>query len=171
MDGQVSQKAEIADPAARIASLLAAQKAAWAADVTPSHATRDDRLVPEDMLHLGGVTRLAHIDGLVQRQRALGAVGAGVGFHPFDLVAQKAARGVDLLDGQLDALKVAGAERIFADKITGTARSRPLRGWRWCARSATMPRPRSSRFTARPPWLRAAPAIPRSAGWPGSCRP
>ena len=29
------------------------------------------------------------------------------------------------LDGQLDALKVAGAERIFADKITGTARSRP----------------------------------------------
>ena len=29
------------------------------------------------------------------------------------------------LDGQLDALKVAGAERIFADKITGAARSRP----------------------------------------------
>jgi DNA invertase Pin-like site-specific DNA recombinase len=29
------------------------------------------------------------------------------------------------LDGQLDALKTAGAERIFADKITGTARSRP----------------------------------------------
>lgn len=29
------------------------------------------------------------------------------------------------LDSQLDALKVAGAERIFADKITGTARSRP----------------------------------------------
>ena len=29
------------------------------------------------------------------------------------------------LDGQFDALKVAGAERIFADKITGTARSRP----------------------------------------------
>ena len=29
------------------------------------------------------------------------------------------------LDGQLDALKSAGAERIFADKITGTARSRP----------------------------------------------
>ena len=29
------------------------------------------------------------------------------------------------LDGQLDALKVAGAEKIFADKITGTARSRP----------------------------------------------
>ena len=32
---------------------------------------------------------------------------------------------VQSLDGQLDALKVAGAERIFADKITGTARSRP----------------------------------------------
>jgi DNA invertase Pin-like site-specific DNA recombinase len=29
------------------------------------------------------------------------------------------------LDGQLDALKAAGAERVFADKITGTARSRP----------------------------------------------
>lgn len=29
------------------------------------------------------------------------------------------------LDGQLDALKAAGAERIFADTITGTARSRP----------------------------------------------
>ena len=29
------------------------------------------------------------------------------------------------LDGQLDALKAAGAEKTFADKITGTARSRP----------------------------------------------
>ncbi|MFZ3585272.1 recombinase family protein [Loktanella sp. DJP18] len=29
------------------------------------------------------------------------------------------------LDGQLDALKAAGAEKNFADKITGTARSRP----------------------------------------------
>ena len=29
------------------------------------------------------------------------------------------------MDGQLDALKAAGAEKIFADKITGTARSRP----------------------------------------------
>jgi DNA invertase Pin-like site-specific DNA recombinase len=29
------------------------------------------------------------------------------------------------LDGQLDALKAAGAEKIIADKVTGTARSRP----------------------------------------------
>ncbi|PZX47455.1 DNA invertase Pin-like site-specific DNA recombinase [Cereibacter changlensis] len=29
------------------------------------------------------------------------------------------------LDGQLDVLKAAGAERIFAEKITGTVRSRP----------------------------------------------
>ena len=29
------------------------------------------------------------------------------------------------LNGQLDALKAAGAEKVFADKITGTARSRP----------------------------------------------
>ncbi len=29
------------------------------------------------------------------------------------------------LDGQLDALKAVGAEKVFADKITGTARSRP----------------------------------------------
>lgn len=29
------------------------------------------------------------------------------------------------LDGQLDALKATGAEKIFADKITGTARVRP----------------------------------------------
>ena len=29
------------------------------------------------------------------------------------------------LDGQLDALGVAGAGKVFADKITGTARSRP----------------------------------------------
>lgn len=29
------------------------------------------------------------------------------------------------LDGQIDALKAAGAERIFAEKITGTVRSRP----------------------------------------------
>ena len=29
------------------------------------------------------------------------------------------------LDGQIDALTAAGAERIFSDKITGTARSRP----------------------------------------------
>ena len=29
------------------------------------------------------------------------------------------------LDGQLDALKAAGAEKVFADKVTGTARSRP----------------------------------------------
>ena len=29
------------------------------------------------------------------------------------------------LDGQLDALKLAGAEKVYADKITGMARSRP----------------------------------------------
>lgn len=29
------------------------------------------------------------------------------------------------LDSQLDALKAVGAERLFADRITGTARSRP----------------------------------------------
>ena len=29
------------------------------------------------------------------------------------------------LDGQRDALTAAGAERIFADTITGTARTRP----------------------------------------------
>ena len=29
------------------------------------------------------------------------------------------------LDAQTDALNAAGAERIFADKITGTARTRP----------------------------------------------
>jgi len=50
MDGQVSRKAEIADPAASIASLLAAQKAAWAKDVTPDHATRDDRLARLDRM-------------------------------------------------------------------------------------------------------------------------
>jgi coniferyl-aldehyde dehydrogenase len=44
MDGQVSPKSETADAALHIASLLAAQKAAWAKDVTPDHATRDDRL-------------------------------------------------------------------------------------------------------------------------------
>lgn len=30
-----------------------------------------------------------------------------------------------LLDAQLDALTVAGADRIFSDKITGSSRSRP----------------------------------------------
>ncbi len=29
------------------------------------------------------------------------------------------------IDGQRDALRIAGAERIFADTVTGTARSRP----------------------------------------------
>lgn len=29
------------------------------------------------------------------------------------------------LDGKIDALKAAGAEKIFAEEITGTARSRP----------------------------------------------
>ena len=50
MDGQVSPKAEIADAAARITSLLAAQKAAWAKDVTPDHAIRDDRLARLDRM-------------------------------------------------------------------------------------------------------------------------
>lgn len=55
MDGQVAAKTDetangVADPAARIAALLAAEKAAWAADVTPSHATRDDRLARLDRM-------------------------------------------------------------------------------------------------------------------------
>lgn len=50
MDGQVSPKAEAADPVPRIAALLAAQKAAWSTDVTPSHATRDDRLARLDRM-------------------------------------------------------------------------------------------------------------------------
>ena len=44
MDGQVLPKVDMADPGARIASLLTVQKAAWAKDVTPDHAIRDDRL-------------------------------------------------------------------------------------------------------------------------------
>lgn len=50
MDGQVFPKVDVADPGARIASLLAAQKAAWAKDVTPDHATRDDRLARLDRM-------------------------------------------------------------------------------------------------------------------------
>ncbi len=50
MDGQVLPKVDMADPGARIASLLAAQKAAWAKDVTPDHATRDDRLARLDRM-------------------------------------------------------------------------------------------------------------------------
>lgn len=50
MDGQVLPKVDMADPGARIASLLAVQKAAWAKDVTPDHATRDDRLARLDRM-------------------------------------------------------------------------------------------------------------------------
>lgn len=50
MDGQVLPKVDMTDPGARIASLLAAQKAAWAKDVTPDHATRDDRLARLDRM-------------------------------------------------------------------------------------------------------------------------
>ncbi|MCU0832785.1 MAG: aldehyde dehydrogenase family protein, partial [Rhizobiaceae bacterium] len=55
MDGLVAAQTETtpvgpADPAARIATLLAAQKAAWALDVTPSQATRDDRLARLDRM-------------------------------------------------------------------------------------------------------------------------
>lgn len=55
MDGQVAAKADettagVADPEARIASLLAAQKAAWMTDVTPSHAVRDERLARLDRM-------------------------------------------------------------------------------------------------------------------------
>lgn len=32
---------------------------------------------------------------------------------------------MEKIDGQLDALRAVGAERLFADKITDTARSRP----------------------------------------------
>lgn len=50
MDGQVLPKVDMAEPGARIASMLAAQKAAWAKDVTPDHATRDDRLARLDRM-------------------------------------------------------------------------------------------------------------------------
>ncbi|MFN3720574.1 MAG: coniferyl aldehyde dehydrogenase [Rhizobium rhizophilum] len=55
MDGQVAARTDeatagVADAGTRIASLLAAQKAGWAADVTPSHATRDDRLARLDRM-------------------------------------------------------------------------------------------------------------------------
>lgn len=50
MDGQVLPRVDMADPGARIASLLAVQKAAWAKDVTPDHATRDDRLARLDRM-------------------------------------------------------------------------------------------------------------------------
>ena len=39
--------------------------------------------------------------------------------------AQKISTEDQNLDGQFDALKAAGAEKVFADKITSTARSRP----------------------------------------------
>ncbi len=55
MDGQVGARTDetsagFAESEARIAALLAAQKAAWASDVTPDHTTRDDRLARLDRM-------------------------------------------------------------------------------------------------------------------------
>ncbi|THV15605.1 coniferyl aldehyde dehydrogenase [Rhizobium rhizophilum] len=55
MDGQVAPRTDetatgVAESEARITALLAAQKAGWATDVTPSHATRDDRLARLDRM-------------------------------------------------------------------------------------------------------------------------
>jgi len=55
MDGQIAARTDetsagVAESETRIAALLAAQKAAWASDVTPDHATRDDRLARLDRM-------------------------------------------------------------------------------------------------------------------------
>ena len=64
MDGQVAARTDetavgIADPAARISALLAAQKAAWSTDVTPSHAVRDGRLDRLDRMVVAWEARFA----------------------------------------------------------------------------------------------------------------
>ncbi|MCC8932160.1 coniferyl aldehyde dehydrogenase [Rhizobium sp. 'Codium 1'] len=64
MDGQVAARTDetavgIADPAARISVLLAAQKAAWSTDVTPSHAVRDGRLDRLDRMVVAWEARFA----------------------------------------------------------------------------------------------------------------
>ncbi|MCJ8238531.1 coniferyl aldehyde dehydrogenase [Peteryoungia algae] len=64
MDGQVAARMDetavgIADPAARISVLLAAQKAAWSTDVTPSHAVRDGRLDRLDRMVVAWESRFA----------------------------------------------------------------------------------------------------------------
>ena len=64
MDGQVAARTDetaagVAGSEARIASLLAAQKAAWATDVTPSRAVRDDRLARLDLMVVAWQERFA----------------------------------------------------------------------------------------------------------------
>ena len=64
MDGQAAAQVETvavggADPAGRIATLLAAQKAAWRADVNPDRATRDDRLARLDRMLVDWQDRFA----------------------------------------------------------------------------------------------------------------
>ena len=64
MDGQVAARTDetavgIADPAAHISALLAAQKAAWSTDVTPSRAVRDDRLARLDRMVVAWQERFA----------------------------------------------------------------------------------------------------------------
>eukprot|EP01035_Chromulina_nebulosa_P054182 gene54182-74170_t len=64
MDGTVAARTDEtsaggAEPAMRIAALLAAQKAAWLADINPGPATRDDRLARLDRMVVAWQERFA----------------------------------------------------------------------------------------------------------------